>query len=270
MQQRQTTACVLLLHRPYLPHRAGRGCRRRLQRSCQADCKLKDKQRGQLKGVTGGTREWASIQKSLHLHDKWRRRFPDKVTMSWVRTGMTTSTRIDRVEISESTAAETTDIEYTTIGCAGVDHKMIKWTQEFSEPVPPSPVKRMLPAIALLGDFPKQAAAMVDAAWATVQPDTNLNELINSISDQIWTAYEAHHKEVKRTRFRLVKRLQETADKADALEMLRITGSGRRNCMEQLAEATEQAAAKVVATADLATADWGEKHTRINCFPRVQ
>ena len=220
--------------------------------------------------MTGGTREWASIQKSLHLHDKWRRRFPDKVTMSWVRTGMTTSTRIDRVEISESTAAETTDIEYTTIGCAGVDHKMIKWTQEFSEPVPPSPVKRMLPAIALLGDFPKQAAAMVDAAWATVQPDTNLNELINSISDQIWTAYEAHHKEVKRTRFRLVKRLQETADKADALEMLRITGSGRRNCMEQLAEATEQAAAKVVATADLATADWGEKHTRINCFPRVQ
>ena len=39
--------------------------------------------------------------------------------------------------------------------------------------------------------------------------------------------------------------------------------------MEQLAEATEQAAAEVAATADLAAADWGEKPTRA-FFGRVR
>jgi hypothetical protein len=117
------------------------------------DCKLKDKQRGQLKGVTGGTREWASIRKSLHLHDEWRRRFPDKVTMSWVRTGMTTSTRIDRVEMSKQIGP--TDYRYMDSIFRGSSH----WVDD-----------RISPYVPRRNPSPLSASAVSVAAGGSVIP----------------------------------------------------------------------------------------------------
>jgi hypothetical protein len=115
------------------------------------DCMDRDKTGGRQQGVTGGTREWTGIRRSLGIHDEWRRRNPDAKIMSWVRNGQTTSTRIDRVEMSERAAAETTDVEYVTLGCRGVDHRMVRWKQALCEAEPPSPVRRMVPGVALLG-----------------------------------------------------------------------------------------------------------------------
>jgi hypothetical protein len=79
---------------------------------------------------------------------------------------------------------------------------------------------------------------------------------ITCISDKISEAYEDHYAEVKRTRHRQLKKLQQAADKADGLELLRECGHGGRSRMQQLTEAPEQAAAEAAAEADLAKVDW--------------
>jgi hypothetical protein len=102
----------------------------------------------------------------------------------------------------------------------------VRCKQALCEVEPLSPVRRMVPGVAMLGGFLQRARELVGNAWAARTADTDLNDLADDISDQIWEVYEDHYAEVKRTRHRQLKKMQQAADKSDGLELLRECGRG--------------------------------------------
>ena len=230
------------------------------------DDKTKDKVGGDLRGMTAGTRQWGAIRRGLHLHDVWRQRHPDDATtMSWVRRGQSTATRIDRVEMTAGMAASTVDIGYHTVAYSErgrpdvlLDHKMLRWRHELPQIKPRPKRRRMVASIMRIGGFIATAKQLIADAQSHGSDD--LNDDIDELGETIWQAYAKHHADLSRTRHRQLRRLQQQVDKKEAMALLRELQHSRSS-VSRLAEATESAADAAAAEQDLAEADWGERPT---------